>query len=85
MRPYDATGLTGPKNGGIVGTVSYDVTRNELDPRYAAVEPWQPGVPDLTMQLWQPVDCGTNSGAACDASRHVRTGPGRLLRERPDC
>ena len=34
-----------PRNGGIVGTVSYDTTRNELDPRYAAVEDWQPGVP----------------------------------------
>ena len=31
-------------NGGIVGTVSYDTTRNELDPRFAAVEDWQPGV-----------------------------------------
>ena len=26
-----------PRNGGIVGTVSYDTTRNELDPQYAAV------------------------------------------------
>ena len=38
-------------NGGIVGTVSYDVTRNELNPRNAATEDWQPGVPDMTMQL----------------------------------
>ncbi len=41
-------------NGGIVGTVSYDVTRNELNPRNAAAEDWQPGVPNVTMQLWVP-------------------------------
>ena len=59
---YDATGAGGidPRNGGIVGTVSYDTTRNELDPRYAAVEDWQPGIPDLTIKLFAPVACGTN-------------------------
>ena len=39
-----------PRNGGIVGSVSYDTTRNELDPRYAAVEDWQPSIPDLSGQ-----------------------------------
>ena len=70
VRRYDATGATNgvePRNGGIVGTVSYDTTRNELDPRYAAVEGWQPGIPDLTVNLWEPVKCGTNQGAPCDA------------------
>jgi hypothetical protein len=65
VRAYDAMGGLGPRNGGIVGTVSYDVTRNELDPRYAAVENWQTGVPSLTMQLWQPVACVTQP---CDAA-----------------
>ena len=55
-----------PANGGIVGTVSYDVTRNELDPRYAAVEDWQPGIPGALVKLWAPVDCGINLGAPCD-------------------
>jgi hypothetical protein len=54
-------------NGGIVGSVFYDVTRNELDPQYQAVEPWSPGIPGLTMNLYAPVDCGTTPGAACDA------------------
>ena len=56
---YDATGANGvdPRNGGIVGTVSYDTTRNELDPRYAAVEDWQPSIPNLTMLLYAPVAC----------------------------
>ncbi|MEP7034745.1 MAG: SdrD B-like domain-containing protein, partial [Actinomycetota bacterium] len=40
---YDPTGANGidPRNGGIVGSVSYDTTRNELDPQYAASEDWQ--------------------------------------------
>ncbi len=46
VHAYDPTGANGidPRNGGIVGTVSYDTTRNELDPQYAASEDWQPGV-----------------------------------------
>lgn len=67
VRPYDPTGATGPRNGGIVGTVSYDVTRNELDPRFAVVEDWQPGIPGITMQVWTSVACGTNPGSPCDS------------------
>lgn len=65
---YDATGSNGidPRNGGIVGTVSYDTTRNETDPRYAAVEDWQPSIPNLTVKLFAPVHCTTPTG--CDAS-----------------
>jgi len=44
-------------NGGIVGTVSYDTTRNELDPAYAAIEDWQPSIAGLTVDLYAPVDC----------------------------
>ena len=38
VHAYDPTGTNGidPRNGGIVGSVSYDTTRNELDPQYAA-------------------------------------------------
>ena len=56
--PTTPAGTNGvdPQNGGIVGTVSYDTTRNELDPRFAAVEDWQPGVSGLTVELYQPVD-----------------------------
>ena len=47
VHAYDPTGANGidPRNGGIVGSISYDTTRNELDPQYAAAEDWQPGVP----------------------------------------
>jgi hypothetical protein len=78
---YDATGRNGidPRNGGIVGTVSYDTTRNELDPRYAAVEDWQPSISDLTVKLYLPAPAtlpcvrlladGSNAATAtCDAS-----------------
>ena len=72
---YDATGAGGidPRNGGIVGTVSYDTTRNELDPRYAAVEDWQPSIPDLTVNLFAPVTCGTTD--ACDATGRYALAP----------
>jgi SdrD B-like protein len=71
VHAYDATGASNgldPRNGGIVGTVSYDTTRNELDPAFAAVEDWQPGVSDLPVDLFMPVPCGTNAGAPCDAA-----------------
>ncbi len=67
VHAYDPSGTNGidPRNGGIVGTVSYDTTRNELDPRYAVVEDWQPGISGLTVDLYAPVDCGTHAGAPC--------------------
>jgi hypothetical protein len=70
VHAYDPTGANGidPRNGGIVGTVSYDTTRNELDPKFAAVENWQPGIPDLNVNLYAPVLCGT-TGAPCDATQ----------------
>jgi hypothetical protein len=76
VKPYDATGARGgPRNGGIVGTVSYDTTRNELDPRYAGVEPFQPGVPDIRVNLYSPVRCGVNPGAPCDARNQYELAP----------
>jgi hypothetical protein len=42
-------------NGGIVGSVFYEVTRNEFDPQYEAVEPWSVGIPGLTMKLYATV------------------------------
>ncbi len=76
VQPYDATGKTcnpigsysdcvNPRNGGIVGTVTYDTTRNELDPRYAVTEDWQPGIPGLTVDLFAPAACVS---APCDST-----------------
>lgn len=69
LHSYTGTGGTpgvDPDNGGIVGTVSYDTTRNELDPRLAAVEDWQPGIPDMNVNLYAPVTC--DGVGPCDAS-----------------
>ena len=41
------------ENGAIVGTVTYDVTRNEFDPAFSAQEDYQPGVSGISMQLWK--------------------------------
>ena len=75
VHAYDATGANGidPQNGGIVGSVSYDTTRNELNPQYAAAEDWQPGVSGLTVNLYAPVDCPVDpttgtSPVPCDAN-----------------
>ncbi|HYD39671.1 MAG TPA: SdrD B-like domain-containing protein [Anaeromyxobacter sp.] len=77
VHAYDPTGATGgldPRNGGIVGTVSYDTTRNELDPALAAVEDWQPGIPGLTVNLWSTVPC-PGPGAICDPTRRYQLDP----------
>ncbi len=42
-------------NGGIVGTVFYDSMRNEQDARYAKAEPYQPGIPNMTVNLYATV------------------------------
>lgn len=41
------------ENGGISGIVFYAVTRAENDPRYAAAEEWEPGVPRVQVNLYQ--------------------------------
>lgn len=69
VRPY-APGT----NGGIVGTVFYDVTRNELDAQYQAVEGWAPGIPGLLVTLSKPVWCGTTS-APCDPTETYELAP----------
>jgi len=51
-------------NGGIAGTVSLDLMRAEDDAAYAGAEPYQPGIPDLTIELWEPVPC-TGASAWC--------------------
>ncbi len=39
------------ENGGISGIVFYSVTRAEDDPRYGGAEPWEPGIPGVTVNL----------------------------------
>jgi uncharacterized repeat protein (TIGR01451 family) len=74
VHSYDSSGATGgidPRNGGIVGTVSYDTTRNELNPQYAAVEDWQPGVSGVNVRLYEPAKCLAGD-TRCDAGRRYK-------------
>ena len=52
-----ANASLGPTNGGIVGEVVATTTRNELDPRFQAIEPYEPGLPGATVHLYAPVKC----------------------------
>ncbi|QCB45696.1 hypothetical protein [Hydrogenophaga sp. PAMC20947] len=55
-QPY-AGELNGTKseNGGIAGIVQYAITRAEDDPRFAAAENWEPGVPRVQVNMF--LDC----------------------------
>ncbi len=64
VQPYDPG-----TNGGIAGTVSYDTTRNELDPAEAVSESYQPGIPDLTVNLYSSLPCPTGLTDAEKADR----------------
>lgn len=48
--PYKIT-----ENGGIAGIVYYGITRAEDDPRYAAAENWEPGIPRVQVNVY--LDC----------------------------
>ena len=41
------------ENGGISGIVYYASTRAEHDPRYAAADTWEPGIPRIQVTLYQ--------------------------------
>jgi parallel beta-helix repeat protein len=41
------------ENGGISGIVYYATTRAENDPRFGAAETWEPGIPRVTVNLYQ--------------------------------
>ncbi len=45
-------GKTAPTNPTISGMVRYAVTRAENDPRFAATEPWEPGIPRVPVFLY---------------------------------
>lgn len=40
------------ENGGISGVVYYSTVRGEDDPKYGAPEPWEPGIPRVTVNLY---------------------------------
>jgi hypothetical protein len=67
VEPYTAA-----SNGGIVGTVSYDTTRNELDPADAVSESYQPGIPNVPVHLNVPQTCTETTDA--DIANSCRQG-----------
>jgi len=71
------------ENGGISGVVHYATTRAEDDPRFAAAETWEVGVPRVQVALYADgdVDCSPNPGTApwpndaCDIDWNPNDGP----------
>ncbi len=70
--PYDtaASPCDDTCQGGIVATVVYDATRNELLPRVAATEDYEPGIPGIPVKIAAPVPCAGPSDT-CDVTRHI--------------
>ncbi|MHB8158467.1 MAG: SdrD B-like domain-containing protein, partial [Desulfocucumaceae bacterium] len=80
FKPYPLEGPDGVTgtyddraNGGISGVVYYATMRNELDPRYAAAEDYEPGIPNVTVNLYLPNADGSFSlinSVQSDAWKH---------------
>ena len=67
VQPYDPG-----TNGGIVGTVTYDTTRNELDAADAVTESYQPGIPNVPVHLYASTPCSVTDPA--DVANQCRQG-----------
>ena len=64
------------ENGGISGVVYYQTTRAENDPRFAAPETWEPGVPRVQVALYHADARGNLYHKAPDGSRGAPAGAG---------
>ena len=51
------------QNGGISGIVYYATTRAEDDPRFAVGDPWEPGIPNVQVNLYRDVRCASKGDA----------------------
>jgi len=56
------------ENGGISGIVHYTITRAEDDPRYAAAENWEPGIPRVQVNLYKANPDGSVADANADGA-----------------
>ena len=68
MREYPLPGPDGllgtpddELHGGISGIVYYATMRNELNPRYAVAEDYEPGIPNVTVNLYRLNDDGSTT------------------------
>jgi len=50
---FGKTAYGSGENGGISGIVYYSVTRAEDDPEFGFPEPWEPGIPGVTVNLYE--------------------------------
>jgi hypothetical protein len=82
MSPWGVSPVGGTEtNGAISGIVYYATTRNEFDPRLAAAEDYEPGIPGVTINLYeaaldgngQPVVAGDGSLEKGDFLESVST------------
>ena len=51
------------ENGGIAGIVYYASTRAENNPRLGVGEPWEPGIPSVTVRLYREVETAAGGTA----------------------
>lgn len=77
-RVYDTT--LG-ENGGIAGATIFATTRNEYNSRLAAAEPYEPGVPAVTLKLWEVI--AAPPYAFCDPDITESCARGMQLYEAP--
>lgn len=70
------------ENGGISGMVLYAITRAEDDPRYAAGEEWEPGIPRVQLNLYRDAtaDGVIDSNTGGNVSTHPVTGASEHIR-----
>lgn len=58
------------ENGGISGIVFYATTRNEFNARYAAAEDYEPGIPNVTVRLYDATGSVLLNEVQTDAWEH---------------
>ncbi|NWJ46026.1 MAG: hypothetical protein HXX08_09130 [Chloroflexi bacterium] len=75
LQPYNLATL---ENGGIVGTVTYDSTRNELNAREAVTEIYQPGIPNIPVRLYATTSCTPNPALTSDPTCTSPNGDGKF-------
>jgi len=64
------------ENGGITGVVYYQTTRAENDPRFAAPETWEPGIPRVQVALYHADATGRLYHKVAGGVRGTLAGPG---------
>ena len=64
------------ENGGITGVVYYQTTRAENDPRFAAPETWEPGIPRVQVALYHADATGRLYHKGPSNTRGTVAGPG---------